>query len=679
MHKIRYLKVGAEVRLTNGNFVLASVSGAGLKLRNTDTGEYTVIPVSEMPLALEEPPERTEVDARDVDLATEEERTYAELLAAHLEEMTRGTPLPGSGAQRPEYELRDSTASARLRTKSKELTALGMRMSEVTLKRKKALYNKHGVAGLIDRRELFKPMPLARADDRVLEALRVVLAKEKNKSTGSMERIAENVKEELLKRFPGQVVTVPSRTTLWRYVTYLAKGRYTLGNAANRRSKANAPDRMFESRPAIMPGHEVQIDSSPFDILVIDGTGRPTRAVLTIMVDKATRSIIANSVVLKASKGVDHALLLAKAVVPRPLRPGGEHFTKHELPVMPWVKLLEPEDAARYDAAQAFIVPQRIMVDNGADYISTVFRSACEQLGISITESSTYSPTDKAMVERTFHSIKTLFAQHLPGYTGGTVTNRGADPSKDADLLDIYTLTELFDRWVTIVWQNLRHDALRDPLESSVLHTPNSMYMAMFDLTGYVPIPLTADDYISLMPIEFRTIQADGIALGRRRYDSPLLHPYRLMESGDASRSGKWAVRYDPYNPGAVWIMDQDSGEWIECRWMNGDAFKKPFSRHIRSEAKRIVEDMGMAGDQSALRLTQDILASTRAARAQMEAEEERNRVAAHRDKLSGVPAPTRTAKTRSAKQNVSPKEAGLDTENSYMELGSFDMNEGAL
>jgi putative transposase len=679
LHKIRYLKVGAEVRLSDGNFVLAAVSGSSLKLRNVDTGEYKVTSMSEMSLALEEPPDRTEVEARDIDMVTKKAGRRAELLAAHLEEMMRGTPLPGSGMPRPEYELLRTTSSARLRAKSMELTSNGMSMSEVTLKRKKALYNKHGVAGLIDRRELAKPPPLARADGRLLEALRVVLAGEKSKSTGSMERIAENVKEELLNRFPGQVVTVPSRTTLWRYVTYLTKGQYTLGNAANRRSKANAPDRMFDSRPAIMPGHEVQIDSSPFDILVIDGTGKTTRVVLTIMVDKATRSIIANSVVLKASKGVDHALLLAKAVVPRPLRPGGEHFTQYELPVMPWVKLLEPEDAARYDTAQAFIVPQRIMVDNGADYVSNVFRSACEQLGVSITESSTYSPTDKAMVERTFHSIKTLFAQHLPGYTGGTVTNRGEDPSKDADLLDIYTLTELFDRWVSICWQNRPHEGLRDPLDPSVVHTPNSMYMAMFDLTGYVPIPLTADDYISLMPVQFRTIQADGISLGNRRYDSPLLHPYRLMESGDAARNGKWAVRYDPYNPGAVWLLDHESGKWIECAWMNGDAFRRPFSRHIRSEAKRIVEDMGMTGEEGALKLTQDILASTRAARGQMEAEEERNRVVAHRDKLNGVPALTRAAKTRSAKHNVSLGAAGLDKENSYVEVGSFDTNQGAL
>src|SRR5664280_246107 len=35
------------------------------------------------------------------------------------------------------------------------------------------------------------------------------------------------------------------------------------------------------------------------------------------------------------------------------------------------------------------------------------------------------TPTDKAIVERTFSSINTLFCQHVAGYTGRDVTRRG--------------------------------------------------------------------------------------------------------------------------------------------------------------------------------------------------------------------------------------------------------------
>lgn len=164
---------------------------------------------------------------------------------------------------------------------------------------------------------------------------------------------------------------------------------------------------------------------------------------------------------------------------------------------------------------------------------------------------------------------------------------------------------------------------------------------------------MTADDYISLMPVKYITIQADGITLEYRRYDSVLLHPYRLLKSSDAAHDGKWAVHYDPYNPGAVWVMDPFTELWIECSWMNGDAFAKPFSRHIRTEAKRILEGMGMTGDSSMLRLTQDVLASTKAARTQMDDEAERNKVAELRNELGGMPSPVLTPKAVTAIRNT--------------------------
>ena len=54
----------------------------------------------------------------------------------------------------------------------------------------------------------------------------------------------------------------------------------------------------------------------------------------------------------------------------------------------------------------------------------------CRALGISVQPARPYTPTDKAIVERTFHSINTLFCQHVAGYVGGNVTMRGKDPAR---------------------------------------------------------------------------------------------------------------------------------------------------------------------------------------------------------------------------------------------------------
>src|SRR5690625_7667471 len=86
------------------------------------------------------------------------------------------------------------------------------------------------------------------------------------------------------------------------------------------------------------------------------------------------------------------------------------------------------------------------MADNGMDYLTGTFLSACDMFGIDITRSAILTPTDKPNVERAFHTIKTRFVEHLPGNTGGSVDRRGLKPEDD-DLLDIHTLAELFDRW----------------------------------------------------------------------------------------------------------------------------------------------------------------------------------------------------------------------------------------
>jgi len=333
------------------------------------------------------------------------------------------------------------------------------------------------------------------------------------------------------------------------------------------------------------------------------------------MLDKATQSIIATSINVGGTKGVDLAFMLAQCLTPRPSRPdGADAFNDSELRRMPWAQGLTADEVEHHALTRPFIKPQRIMTDNGREYLSSTFVSACQQFGIDLTRSATRTPTDKPNVERAFHTIMTKFIEHLPGYTGGSVDRRGRNPASE-DLLDVYTLAELFDRWVSVVWQNMQHEALRDPLHPHVVHSPNSMYMAMFDMTGYVPVPLTEDDYVALLPTVERTIQPDGIQHAYRRYDSVDLHPYRLQRSTD-TRSGRWVVHYNPHNPAAVWVRDPETSAWIECAWMNKDAFERPFSAAIRRRAREITAANGVLGDPESTQATIEMIGQTKEAQA---------------------------------------------------------------
>jgi transposase InsO family protein len=79
--------------------------------------------------------------------------------------------------------------------------------------------------------------------------------------------------------------------------------------------------------------------------------------------------------------------------------------------VLPYERLLAIDDRLEQAAARPVIVPDTIVIDHGKVFVSDTFSSACSLLGISLQLARPRTPTDKAIVERTFASINSLFCQ----------------------------------------------------------------------------------------------------------------------------------------------------------------------------------------------------------------------------------------------------------------------------
>ncbi|MGO4455325.1 Mu transposase C-terminal domain-containing protein [Arthrobacter sp. RAF14] len=672
------LRVGDRLSLEDGDYVLESFDGVNLRLRDEATSERQIVHITALPGLLEAPRGYglSSRGPRDFPLQGEQISKRVVFLAAHLDEVLSGTPLTG-GEARAEYDLGSTTLRVRLERKSAELDAAGMPVSVRSLERWAAAYKRGGKPALTDGRLYRRQQPLGHLDDRVAAILASKISAETNRSSGTVTRLIQEVRNEVMLKYPVEQPLIPSDSTLRRYIALLSKGRYTTGNAMNRRTAANPPDRMYNSRVAIAPGHEVQVDTSPYDILVVVGYDdvakavRVGRAKLVIMLDRATQSIIATSIRVGAVTGADLAFMLAQCLTPRVLRPGlFAAFNEYELAEMPWAKHLSASEAERYETRRPFIRPQRIMKDNGADYASEVFEAACRRFGIDTTSAAARTPTDKAHVERAFGTIRTRFAQYVPGFTGGSVDRRGEHPEKE-DLLDVYTLAELFDRWVSIVWQNMKHETLRDPLVPGLVHSPNSMYMAMFPVTGFVPMPLGPDDYIALLPTVSRSIQLDGITINYRRYDAPELHPFRLQKSSEPRAGGQWTVHYNPHDPSAVWVRDPTDETWIQCDWINRDAFAKPFSAAIRREAREITSSLNVLGDQESAALTIELIGQTKVARRRQAEAQERQESALHLAEIAGASFP-------SPESAIHAKAAGAsDVSTEVEEVRMFDPEDG--
>jgi transposase InsO family protein len=410
---------------------------------------------------------------------------------------------------------------------------------------------------------------LVEATNRVIEA-------ETNTSTGTKARLWRRVQQFLEDTYGPGEVPLPSQSTFYRLAGTLAAGRHTFGSAATRRSLANRPAGSFTATVAARPGGQIQIDSAPLDVMAVFGDGLVGRPELTIAVDVTTRTICAAVLRPERTKAVDAALLLARMVVPEPMRPGWDSRLAFEASVLPHEQLKRID--ARFAAAAAakpVIIPDSITIDHGKVFVSETFMRACDRLGVSLQLAHPGTPTDKGIVERTFASINTLFCQHVAGYTGRDVTRRGADVAAEA-VWSLPELAELFEEWVVTGWQTRPHDSLRDPRVPSQALTPNTMFANMVAAAGYLPLPLTGEDYIELLPVLWRTINDYGIRIEHRTYDSPDFAGYRRQPSGNTAKRGLWEVHYEPHDLTCVWIRGR-SGTWIHADWTHRHMISLPF------------------------------------------------------------------------------------------------------
>ena len=243
---------------------------------------------------------------------------------------------------------------------------------------------------------------------------------------------------------------------------------------------------------------------------------------------------------------------------------------------------------ARLEAAAArpVIIPDTIVIDHGKVFVSRNFRASCAYLGISLQPAHKATGTDKPHIERTLGSVASLFAQFVAGYTGRGVEYRGRGGGQQA-VWSLGELQELLDEWVIAAWQNRPHDGLRDPAHPGRAFTPNEKYAAMVEAVGYVPVALSADDYIELLPARWQVINAYGIKVNRRTYDGQELNPFRQQPSGVKEHKDRWEIHYDPYDVSRIWVRDHWNGGWITVFWTQLHRVAAPFGElawdHARS------------------------------------------------------------------------------------------------
>ncbi|MEU2577468.1 transposase [Streptomyces anulatus] len=584
------LEPGAQVRFAKRTWTVVMLEGLSVKLIDADNSVATVLVnylFADPDFEVVGAPRRSVPPFGLLEELPEHVREQAYAWERHVREVETGCPVPGQDqVPRAEFDPAMRTMAEREEAKAAELTAAGQTASAVTVRRMRARYREYGLWGLVDGRAARRRSPVGRADERVITAIEQALQAQRKRSTGTLSRLRRTVGWILEDTHGVGVVKVPPASTFNRLVHALADRQGLLGTAAQRRRHSSRPAPPFTPTVALRPGGLVMLDSTPLDVMVVLADGVVGKAELTIALDVATRSICATVLRPMGTGSVDAAILLAQMVTPMRMRPGWEEALAMSRSVIPYERLVSLDARLEGAAARPVIMPETVVVDQGRVFVSASFVAACDSLGVSVQPAPPANGPAKGNVERMFRTIGDRFSQYVAGYTGSDVTQRGSHVADEA-CWTLPQVQDLLDEWLVADWQHRRHASLRHPLAPKLAVSPNEMWAALVGVTGYVPVLLSEDDYVELMPVKRVGINDYGIRFDYRTYDHEVLNPHRGFQS--TAPDGMWEVHHNPYDPQQIWV--RLPGGWEEVPWIHKERVSLPFTdftwRHLRATVER--------------------------------------------------------------------------------------------
>lgn len=449
-------------------------------------------------------------------------------------------------------------------------------------------YRRAGVAGLADKRLLRTRR--SGVDPRWDAACIQVLDQHVNASTPTVGVLIDRVQQQLEKTFGPDEVPCPSRSTAFRRIKLIAKGRHSFGSAKQRRSVAQRPEGPYGRLRATRPGEYVVLDTTPLDVFAMEPvTLRWVPVELTVAQDLFTRCILGLRLSPVSTNSSDVANVLYQCVTPMPDGDSDGAWPFHGVPRNVLVGTETPDGVSqeRLEGLPACL-PESIVIDHGRVYMSDHIISACARLGISVQPGLPYKPTDKPTVERFFKTLREGLLQHLPGYKGPDIFSRG----KDVETQAFYYLAELeqiIREWVGQVYHQTKHRGLCVAEVPNAALSPAEMFEIGVAKSGSLLLPTSADLAFSFLAVEWRTIQHYGVEIQGRRYDGPALNLHRGSQSPHPGpHRGKWPIFVDAHDVRRVWFRNPDTEKFEPLEWEHAPGLNQPFSREAAEYTKKV-------------------------------------------------------------------------------------------
>ena len=529
---------------------------------------------------------------------TESEHAALAERAAHVREVLSGyrsgsAELAAPGEPRPVY----NPAVPRMARYQAKAAELGV--DERTVRRWVKAYQRDGAAGLLDGREAHRSHSLAGVDPRWLDKCRTVLEEHTDASRPTHGMLLARVTARLEQQYgPGQV-PMPGRSKAYAVLAEITRGTNAFtGSTKGKRSIANRPVGVYGKLRATRPGEYLLLDTTRLDVFAMEPiTLRWVGAELTIAIDLYSRCIAGLRLTPVSTKSVDAAAVLFEALRPPQIPTTGPLGLRTPLSSearwpyhgVPRAVVVDANQLADQDGQPLLpsVAAETIVVDHGKIYVSEHLTSVCARLGISIQPARPYTPTDKAVVERFFRTLREGLLQALPGYKGPDVHSRGRDV-EDQAFFFLDELEQIIREWVGSCYHTRPHEGLVIPEIPGLDVSPNVMYEHGVERAGFLQVPFRADLVYDFLRVDWRTIQHYGVEIDRLRYNGPALTPYRNRTSPyTGAHAGLWPLRVDDDDIAHVYFQDPADDRWHALVWEHAESLDGPFSREALLYARR--------------------------------------------------------------------------------------------
>lgn len=450
MTSVVELSVGKQVWFEGETWDIASMSAAATQLTRGDVFRS---------VATRSLLESAKIIDDDTQPAEEEEfQPPSNVVLSDLSPVKRAKLDQRAALVRPLLEY-DGEVSLRQRLGE---AAASAGVSTRTLERWMTGYRNGGLAGLADSRTTGRYA--TGIDSRWDAACTEVLAEYTRRSTPTMGVVLDKVQQRVDEQHGSGVVSAPSRSSAYRRLKELSKGRHAFGSGKQRRSVADRPRGPYGRLRATRPGEYVVLDTTPLDVFAMEPvTLRWVPVELTVAQDLFTRCILGLRLTPVSTTAADVANVLYQCVTPQPNGDDDGTWPFHGVPRNVLVGTEEPDGVSQERVAGLpACLPEAIVVDHGKVYLSSHVTSACARLGITIQPAIPHKPTDKPTVERFFKTLREGLLQHLPGYKGPDVYNRGAG-IEDQAFYYVAELEQIIREWVGQVHHQTKHRGLSVP------------------------------------------------------------------------------------------------------------------------------------------------------------------------------------------------------------------------